>query len=411
MRELHLSEFKKDALRELGNMSASHAANSLSEMLGGKVEVTAPDLNVIRIRNLTDVMSGDEVVIPVYSRLYGGLSGSVILFFSNRYKPESVKRMSDGMMASLARAMARFFGVEVKPATVVLPAGKPASVVDYLRDKLGRGVEKAVFFRTNFLHSDSIICHFLLSLNYDDINYIMKAQVPEFTTEYADFSSMLETFERLKSIELRLYEIFKETKIPAEEVRSFLRNFNDSTLVNEALYTRLVGILTACNIGGDISISRKAPLELVFTVKDCNICRITPTATKGNVCYTTSTTLGRIFSELLKIGCEVREIECAKNNGKACIHHVSMEQLDVFQLLPQDRDLEILSSLNNEAIPLKRLSEESLGAINVYRQYGITEIEDGKAALTELGRIFLTFAQNKPSEEPSLAEEKPPWKS
>lgn len=412
MKELHLSEFKKDALRELGNMSASHAANSLSEILGGKVEVAAPDLNVIRIKNLAEIVGGeDKEIIPVYSRLYGGLSGSVILFFSKQYKPEKVKQMSENMMSALARAMARFFGVDIQPATVVLPADKPSFIINYLIGKLGRGVEKAVFFSTNFLYSDSVVCHFFLSLNYDDINYIMKAQVPEFTREYSNFSDMLETFEKLKNIELKLYQIFKETKIPAAEVRSFLRNFNDSTLIEEALYTRLVEMLTTCGIGGAISITRKAPLELVFTIEDCNICKVTPKEAQGNTCYTTSTTLGRIFSELLKIGCEVREVQCAKNESKACVHQVNMEQLDVFQILPEEKDLELLSSISQEAMTLERLSEESMGAVNVLKQYELVDINNGKVALTELGRIFLTFAQNKPTQEQTFVEEKPPWKS
>ncbi len=410
MKELYLSEFKKDALKELGNMSASHAANALSEMLGGKVNVTAPDLNVVKISNMGEVVEGDEDVIPVYSRLFGGISGSVIMLFASRYGPEKVEQWSSGMMLSLGNAMSRFFGVSLKPTVTVLPAGKPSSILDYLRSKLGKGVEKAIFFRTRFMHSSSTVCHFFLSLNYDDVSYIMKAQIPEFTEEYGSFSELLETFEKLKVVEIKLYDILKNTRVPKEEIRSFLRNFDPDDVKEEALYKRLVDILSGCDIGEGITISRISPLELLFRVEDCNVCKIIPASKKGNICYTTTTTLGRIFSELLGIGCEVREVECAKNSADACVHQVSMEQLDVFHVLPEGDDIEFLERLADTA-ELPNLPSRELRIADVYAQYGVTTMKDGIVTLTDLGRIFLTFAKNKPREENPASEEKPPWES
>jgi chemotaxis protein CheY-P-specific phosphatase CheC len=411
MKELFLSEFKKDALRELGNMCASHAANSLSEMLGGRVDVTAPELNVVRIGNLGEVVTGDEEVISVYSRIFGGISGSVIMLFTPRYGLEKVEKLSGRMMLSLADAMSRFFGVTLKPSVAVLPAGKPATILDYLRSRLGKEVEKAVFFRTSFLHQGEAVCHFFLSLNYEDINYIMKAQIPEFTEEYVNFSSMLETFEKLKGVEFRLYEVLRNARVLEEEVRSFLRNFDPEELAEETLYHRLVEILTECNIGGDISIIRTAPLEVVFEVKDCRICRITPTSRGRNTCYTTTTTLGRIFSELLGIGCEVKEVECAKNKGSACIHQVSMEQLDVFQILPLREDLVFLDRVSTESVDLISLSQDDIKTADLYAHYGIIGMDDGRVSLTDLGKIFLTFAQNKSPKGEVVPENKPPWAS
>lgn len=411
MKELYLSEFKKDALKELGNMSASHAANALSELLGEKVDVTAPDLNVVRISNMGNVVNGDEEVIPVYSRLFGGISGSVIMLFTTRFGPEKVEQWSSGMMLSLGEAMSRFFGVSLKPTVTILPTGKPSSILDYLRSKLGKGVEKAVFFRTSFMHEDAAICHFFLSLNYDDISYIMKAQIPEFTEEYGSFSELLETFEKLKGVEIKLYEVLKNTRVPREEIRSFMRNFDPDDIRDEALYKRLMDILSSCGIGKGITIYKEAPLELLFRVEDCNVCKITPATKQGNTCYTTTTTLGRIFSELLGIGCEVREMECAKNKASACVHQVSMEQLDVFQVLPQDDDIEFLSGLATDDVGLDSLSPEELRIADIYAHYGVTTIKDGIVTLTDLGKIFLTFAKNKPSEKASAPEDKPPWES
>lgn len=411
MKELYLSEFKKDALKELGNMCASHAANALSEMLGGKVDVTAPDLNVVRIKDMGKVVRGEKNVIPVYSRLFGGISGSVIMLFTPKYGPDKVERLSKGMIGSLGKAMSNFFGVSLKPSAAVLPLGKPAAVLDYLRSRLGKGVDRAVFFSTSFIHEGSAACHFFLSLNYDDISYIMQAQIPEFTEEYGSFSDLLETFEKLKGIEVKLYDVLKNTRVSEDEVRSFLKNFDPDALQEEALYKRLVHILVRCGIGEGVTISRVSPLELMFRVEKCNVCKITPKSKGKNTCYTTTTTLGRIFSELLGIGCEVREAECAKNNADACVHHVALEQLDVFQVLPGEKDVEFLTAISSTTRELTSLSPAELRTADVYAHYGVTSVEDGVVGLTDLGRIFLTFAQNKPAEKAAVAEEKPPWET
>jgi chemotaxis protein CheC len=409
--DFQLSEFRKDALRELGNMSASHAANSLSEVLGSKVEITAPNLNVVSMKHLPEVLEDDlEEVIPVHNHFHGGISGTVILLFPMKYTPEGVKKMSEVMMQALAKAITDFFGVEIRASISVLPSMGPKSVRDYLISKLGRRAEKAVFFNTNFIFSDVVMCHFFLSLNYDDVSSIMKAQVPEFTSEYGSFADMLETFEKLKNVEVKLYHGLKETEVPREEVRSFLRNFDASDIPREKLYGRIIYMLEDCGIGDGITLKRVSPLEYVFTVPNCNICRAMPSISQGNSCYTTSTALGRIFSELLRIGCEVKEVKCAKTGSEACVHLVSLEQLDVFSILPEHKDLEFLNTLAQGPLPMSRLPGDVEESVHTLKQFGILDDADGKLNMTELGKIFVTFTQNKPQQgEEEMEEQKAPW--
>jgi predicted hydrocarbon binding protein len=288
----------------------------------------------------------------------------------------------------------------------------PKSVIDYLVSKLGRRAEKAVFFNTNFIFSDVVLCHFFLSLNYDDVSSIMKAQVPEFVSEYGSFADMLETFEKLKNVEVKLYQRLKETQVPQEEVRSFLRNFEDSGISGETLYSRIIDLLEACGIGDGITMERVSPLEYSFSVPNCNICRAMPPISQGNSCYTTSTALGRIFSELLRIGCEVKELKCAKTGSEACVHLVSLEQLDVFSILPEHKDLEFLNTLTQGSLPLNQLPRGVEETIHTLKQFGILDDADGKLDMTELGKIFLTFTRNRPQQSEGVMEEKKaPWES
>lgn len=46
---MELDPFQTDALRELGNIGAAHAATSLSQMLMSPIEMTVPELSLIHI--------------------------------------------------------------------------------------------------------------------------------------------------------------------------------------------------------------------------------------------------------------------------------------------------------------------------------------------------------------------------
>ncbi|MEA2034666.1 MAG: chemotaxis protein CheC [Euryarchaeota archaeon] len=69
---MNLNEQQLDALRELGNIGASHAATSLSQMLMGEVDMTVPEVNNVDVSDISEYF-GDEVCALVVFEIQGEL--------------------------------------------------------------------------------------------------------------------------------------------------------------------------------------------------------------------------------------------------------------------------------------------------------------------------------------------------
>ena len=92
---MKLSTIQADAIQELGNIGAAHAATTLSQMLGSTIEMSVPAVTVVDLSHLADYM-GEESAAMVAFELQGDIShGGYILFYITR---ESAVRMTNTML-------------------------------------------------------------------------------------------------------------------------------------------------------------------------------------------------------------------------------------------------------------------------------------------------------------------------
>jgi len=91
---MKLSAVQADAIQELGNIGAAHAATALSQMLGSTIEMSVPAINVVDLSQLGQYM-GEESAAMVAFELQGDIPhGGYILFYITR---ESAGRMTNTM--------------------------------------------------------------------------------------------------------------------------------------------------------------------------------------------------------------------------------------------------------------------------------------------------------------------------
>ena len=92
---MKLSTVQADAMQELGNIGAAHAATTLSQMLGSTIEMSVPAIKVIDLSQLGDYM-GEESAAMVAFELQGDIPhGGYVLFYITR---ESAIRMTNTML-------------------------------------------------------------------------------------------------------------------------------------------------------------------------------------------------------------------------------------------------------------------------------------------------------------------------
>ena len=92
---MKLSTVQADAIQELGNIGAAHAATTLSQMLGSTVEMSVPAIKAIDISELGSYM-GEEPAALVAFELQGEIQhGGYVVFYISR---ESAIRLTNTML-------------------------------------------------------------------------------------------------------------------------------------------------------------------------------------------------------------------------------------------------------------------------------------------------------------------------
>jgi chemotaxis protein CheC len=92
---MKLSTVQADAIQELGNIGAAHAATTLSQMLGSTVQMSVPGIKAVDIAELGSYM-GEESAAMVAFELQGEIPhGGFIIFYITR---ESAIRLTNTML-------------------------------------------------------------------------------------------------------------------------------------------------------------------------------------------------------------------------------------------------------------------------------------------------------------------------
>ena len=74
-----LSEMRKDALGEVGNIGAGHAATALSEVLGRRVVLSQPELQIVPASEVPHAFGlANTLVVATSSQLSGGVGGGIL---------------------------------------------------------------------------------------------------------------------------------------------------------------------------------------------------------------------------------------------------------------------------------------------------------------------------------------------
>ena len=92
---MKLSAVHADAIQELGNIGAAHAATTLSVMLGSLIEMNVPAIKIVDLSQLGNYM-GEESAAMVVFELQGDIPhGGYMLFYITR---ESAVRMTNAIL-------------------------------------------------------------------------------------------------------------------------------------------------------------------------------------------------------------------------------------------------------------------------------------------------------------------------
>jgi chemotaxis protein CheC len=127
-----LKELQIDALREVANIGAGHAATALSQLTNRRIMISVPQINIARLEEVPDLLGHpQDVVAAVLMHMLGDLTGRTLLLF-----PESVgRRLCDMLLRRPLGTTAAFDALEqscLKEAGNILSGAYMNALSDFM---------------------------------------------------------------------------------------------------------------------------------------------------------------------------------------------------------------------------------------------------------------------------------------
>ncbi|MEG6585905.1 chemotaxis protein CheC [Dendrosporobacter sp. 1207_IL3150] len=196
---LSLSALQLDALREIGNVGAGNSATALSQIIDRKIDMTVPQVAIMPLGDVPDVVGGpDAMVVGVFLRVYG-LAPSSILFLLPResafYLVDMLMGREQGSTTTLSsmdesalmeignilagaylNALSHFTNLTLLPSIPALAIDMAGAILSVVLIQLGQMGDHALVIETEFTtDNDGVKGHFFLIPDPGSLSTILTA--------------------------------------------------------------------------------------------------------------------------------------------------------------------------------------------------------------------------------------------
>ena len=195
-----LQEVQLDALREVANMGAGHAATALSQMTSSRILINVPRLQIVPLEDAAEVLGEPEAVVAaVMMHILGDLTGRTLLVLPResalrlaeillRREPGSVgvlgeleqsaiKEAGNILCAAYVNALSDFMGMMVLPSVPSLVMDLCAAVLTtaYADFSAERDVVFSIETHFRMESSEAVSGHFLLLPDVSSLQVILES--------------------------------------------------------------------------------------------------------------------------------------------------------------------------------------------------------------------------------------------
>jgi len=196
-----LKELQLDALREVANIGAGHAATALSQMTNRTIMIAVPEVNVRALEDVTDLVgNADEVIAAVLMHMMGDLTGRTLVLFQQsaaralcdillRREPgttgefavmeqSALKEAGNILASAYLNALSDFMGMMLVPSVPSLAVDLSAAVLTSAYLNFGHARDFVFCVETSFRvegTAEPLQGHFLLLPDIPSLRAILDA--------------------------------------------------------------------------------------------------------------------------------------------------------------------------------------------------------------------------------------------
>lgn len=190
-----------DALREVANIGAGHAATALSQMVNTRIMVDIPEIKVIKLSDVGELLGApDEIVSAVMMQLLGDVTGrtvqifpwrtaveltSVLLRRDGASRPEdfgeveqsALREVGNILVGAYINALSEFMGLMLimSPPAIAIDTAQAVLTTSYLNFGEHHEYVFAVNTRLGMDENTDLGAHFLLLPDEPSLKVILRA--------------------------------------------------------------------------------------------------------------------------------------------------------------------------------------------------------------------------------------------
>ena len=173
-----LTDIQLDALQEVANIGAGHAATALSQMIGGRIMITVPRVSVTPLEEVPRQLADpEEPIAAVLMHMLGDLTGRTLLIFPtptakrlaelmlrrpinledelNDLEQSAVKECGNILSAAYMNALSEFRGMMLLPSPPSLAVDMSGAVLTTAYLQFGAEPNYVVCVESEFLMDES----------------------------------------------------------------------------------------------------------------------------------------------------------------------------------------------------------------------------------------------------------------
>lgn len=195
---LKLSAMQLDALKEIGNVGAGNAATALSQIINRKIDMTVPQVAILPLGDVPDVVGGPDVMVAgVYLRVFGPAPGSILFLLPREsafYLVDTLMGRSQGsqsldamdesalleigniLAGAYLNALSYFTKFTLLPSIPALAIDMAGAILSVILIQLGQMGDHALVIETEFsTETDGVKGHFFLIPDPGSLGTILHA--------------------------------------------------------------------------------------------------------------------------------------------------------------------------------------------------------------------------------------------
>ncbi len=192
-----LTEFQKDALKEVGNIGIGHATTSLSQMVNQRVWISLPDLKLIPLIKVPILVRNEAPVIGVILELTGDAKGFLLLLLSKKsakyliklvlgtenenetfdeMEQSVLKEVGNIMSGTYITSLSNFLGISIGLSPPLNIYDMADAIINQIVCMMSRDVEDVLFINTEFtINTEKIEGKILIFTDSSSLSKILDA--------------------------------------------------------------------------------------------------------------------------------------------------------------------------------------------------------------------------------------------